>query len=296
MRRLGRIILLIASAAALVAALWSDTAFAQGGQPPRGGRPPAPGGRPSGPPPSPRQHPIHRGNVVFVGGYFYDPFFGPYPWWSRWSYPYFYYPEFFDDRAVVAIDSKPDKLADPARVYVDGFYAGIVEDFDGFFEGLPLSPGGHEIVLYMEGYRTVRYKVYLSPASTFKIRYTPERLAAGMTSEPPVVTPPVPAPPEGTYIPPVTDRPAPAGALRAEPTTGVAQGTLSLRVQPADAEVLIDGERWASSDGGRFVVTVPAGTHRVEVVKSGFRTYSADFRVRNNETSPVNVTLIPERP
>ena len=24
---------------------------------------------------------------VFVGGYFYDPFFGPYPWWHRTAYP-----------------------------------------------------------------------------------------------------------------------------------------------------------------------------------------------------------------
>src|SRR5262252_9709378 len=27
--------------------------------------------------------PTRPGVVVFVGGYFYDPFFGPYPWWNR---------------------------------------------------------------------------------------------------------------------------------------------------------------------------------------------------------------------
>jgi len=25
--------------------------------------------------------PVRRGAVVFIGGYYYDPFFGPYPWW-----------------------------------------------------------------------------------------------------------------------------------------------------------------------------------------------------------------------
>jgi hypothetical protein len=32
--------------------------------------------------------PFHRSNVVFIGGYFYDPFFGPYPWWPLEAYPY----------------------------------------------------------------------------------------------------------------------------------------------------------------------------------------------------------------
>jgi len=34
--------------------------------------------------------PSVRGHVVFIGGYFYDPFFGPYPWWGPAMYPYPY--------------------------------------------------------------------------------------------------------------------------------------------------------------------------------------------------------------
>ncbi len=291
MCRIGRLIILIASVAAM-AASWPDTAFAQRG------RPPAPTGRPptsQGRPPAPAR-PVNRGSVVFVGGYFYDPFFGPYPWWPHWSYPYFYYPQYYDDRAVVRIIGEPDELADSAAVYVDGFYAGVVEDFDGYFEGLPLSPGGHDLVLYLDGYRTVRRRLYLSPASSYKVHYAPERLPAGIASEPPVIAAPVPAPPEGTFIPPVTQRPTPPNAPRQEATAGVAQGTLSLHVQPSDAEVCIDGERWETSDGGRFAVQLPAGAHRIEVVKGGYRTYSADVRVRGNETSAVNVALTPEQP
>lgn len=293
MRPLGRVILLvvIASVAGLAAASWAGTAFAQRPRPPASGRPPA---SPRPPAQGHRPHPVNRGNVVFVGGYFYDPFFGPYPWWSRWSYPYYYYPEYYDDRAVVRIAGEPDKTADSAAVYVDGFYAGVVEDFDGFFEGLPLSPGGHEIVLYLDGYRTVRQRVYLSPATTFKLPYRPERLPADTRSEPPVIVAPVPPPPEGTFIPPVTDRPAPPDARSPVATTGVAMGTLVLRVQPTDAEVRIDGQPWASSDGGRFVLQLPAGTHRIEVVRAGYRTYQMDLLVRNNESSPLNVSLTPE--
>lgn len=289
MRHISRAILTVASAAAFAATLSSATAFAQRRQPPAtGGRPPAT---------AHRQHPVNRGSVVFVGGYFYDPFFGPYPWWSRWSYPYYYYPVYYDDRAVVRIEGVPDKLADNASVYVDGFYSGIVEDFDGFFEGLPLSPGGHDIVFYMDGYRTVRQHMYLSPASSYHVRYAPERLPEGVVSEPPTIATPVPAPPEGTYLPPATQRPAPSSAPRPTATTGVAaQGTLVLRVQPGDAEVRIDGEPWASSDGGRFMIQVPAGTHRLEVGKSGYLTYSTEFRVTDESSSVLNVALTPERP
>jgi hypothetical protein len=36
-------------------------------------------------------------------------------------------------------------------VYVDGFYPGIVDDFNGVvFQALPLTPGGHTIILYLK--------------------------------------------------------------------------------------------------------------------------------------------------
>src|SRR6187401_2242225 len=47
-----------------------------------------------------------RGGVVFVGGYFYNPFFGPYPWWPRPYYPYVYFP-YYDMRALLRLEVKP---------------------------------------------------------------------------------------------------------------------------------------------------------------------------------------------
>src|SRR6185436_8519516 len=51
-----------------------------------------------------------RGSYVFVGGYFYDPFFGPYPWWPRSAYGWGYYPV-FDYRADVRIQATPRDAA-----------------------------------------------------------------------------------------------------------------------------------------------------------------------------------------
>jgi hypothetical protein len=186
--------------------------------------------------------------------------------------------------------------AEEAAVYVDGFYAGIVDDFNGVFQGLPLTPGGHTIVLYLEGFRTVRHNVYLRAASTFKVRQTMERLPPGVASEPPELAPRLPAPPAGTYRTPVTPPRVqlPESASRATPAVGF--GTLDLFVQPTSADVTIDGQRWASSEEGHFMVQIPAGKHRVEASTAGYRQFATEIEVHEGETSPLNVSLITSTP
>jgi hypothetical protein len=242
------------------------------------------------PPPPPRHATVVLRGHVFIGGYFFDPYFGPYPWWSRRVYPYWYFPV-YDRRAEVRLMVMPRDTA----VYVDGFYAGIVDDFDGVFESLPLPPGGHNIVLYREGYRTAYHNAYLRPGSTFRLRDTLERLPPGMRSEPPPFAPPVPPPPHGSYTTPRTppSAPLPQATVPREPTSAPAGfATFDLRVQPVDAEVTIDGQRWMSSEEGHFVLQVPAGMHRVEVTKAGYRGFSNEVEVRDGETTPLNVSLM----
>lgn len=224
-----------------------------------------------------------RGSVLFVGGPVYDPFFGPYPWYPA-PYPYGWYPVAYAQTADVRFLVTPKEAA----VYVDSFYAGIVDDFNGFFQRLSFPPGEHEIVLYLPGYRTVRQRLYLTPGSTIKLRYTMEKLLPGESSEPPPSAPPPPSgtPPPGRFPPP-----APGTAARA-----TAFGTLAIRVQPPDAEVLIDGEPWRSPESGeRLMVHVGEGTHHVEIRKAGYRRFITDVQVRRGDTTPLNVSLSPER-
>lgn len=239
-------------------------------------------------PAPPHPHWSVRGQVVFVGGYFYDPFYGPYPWWPRAAHPW-YFPD-FENRADVRIIATPKEAA----VYVDGFYAGIVDDFDGFFQALPLLAGGHQIVLFLEGYRTVRDNVYLRPGSTLKLTHTMERLPVGEPSEPPPLVPAVPPPPAGTYITPRTTRQPPVPlepTESAEAPAAVMLGTLDLCVEPASADVEIDGERWVSTEQGHYVVAIRPGQHRVEVFEDGHRRFSIEVRVREGETTPLDINL-----
>ncbi len=69
-------------------------------------------------------------------------------------------------------------------------------------------------------------------------------------------------------------------------------GTLTLRVQPEDAVVTIDGERWDSPQGGsRLVVQLAPGAHRIEVKKDGFKTYTSTVQIRPGEPQTLNVSL-----
>ena len=69
-------------------------------------------------------------------------------------------------------------------------------------------------------------------------------------------------------------------------------GTLAIRVQPADADVTIDGEPWRGPEGqDRLTVQLAAGTHRVEIRKPGYDPYSTEVQIRRGETTPLNVSL-----
>src|SRR5215472_9966099 len=106
-------------------------------------------------------------SVVFVGGfgfgypYWYDPFGYPYGWGYGYGYPV--YPGYYDwDVASLRIQVTPKQ----AEVFVDGYRAGIVDDFNGIFQRLHVRPGGHDVVIYLPGYRTFEDRVYASPNST----------------------------------------------------------------------------------------------------------------------------------
>ena len=220
----------------------------------------------------------------------YGSWYGPYPY-GAYPYPYAY--QIDDATSDVRIDVAQIK----AEVYVDGYRAGTVDDFDGMFQRLHVRPGEHELVLYLKGYRTVREPLFLNARSTKTIRLDMEPLQPGENSEPP----PAPKPREERDRDPEPDpqsqpqsqrpyRPAePDQRIEVAPTRF---GTLSLRVQPVDAEVLIDGERWTTTQGeGRITIQLSPGRHKIEIRKDGFERYSEEIGVRENTVFSLNVSL-----
>jgi PEGA domain len=163
-----------------------------------------------------------------------------------------------------------------AEVFADGNFAGIVDEFDGVFQRLYLPSGQHEITIYRDGFRTVHQTVYLTPNQSFKVRYTMQQLAPGEVAEPRPVPPAPPAAP---------------GFSDSELQQSI-YGTLTVRMAPRAAAVLIDGERWQrpeSQDG--LIVQLAEGVHRVEINSDGYESFSSDVSIRRGETTSLNVSL-----
>jgi hypothetical protein len=57
-----------------------------------------------------------------------------------------------------------------AQVFVDGYFVGDVDNFDGMFQKLGIDAGGHRIEIRAEGYEPIQFEVLLTPgeAVTYK--------------------------------------------------------------------------------------------------------------------------------
>jgi hypothetical protein len=143
-------------------------------------------------------HPRYRGGVVVVGGYYNPYFYGPFLGFGWGGYPYGYgygygyspyYGYAYGPPAPPTGSARLQVSPKDAAVYVDGYRAGRVDDFDGTFQRLNVEPGPHEITLFLPGYRTSTEKVYFAEGSTIKLRQTLEKLAPGESSTPPPAVP-----------------------------------------------------------------------------------------------------------
>jgi hypothetical protein len=71
-------------------------------------------------------------------------------------------------------------------------------------------------------------------------------------------------------------------------------GTLSIRVMPSDATILIDHQAWDRPRGeDRFSIELVEGSHQVEVRKAGFTSYVRTIEVPRGRSTVLNVALTP---
>jgi PEGA domain len=245
------------------------------------------------------------------GFYYGSPFYSGY---SSYGYPYYApYAPYASYGGVprpwaeLRIEVKPRQ----AKVFVDGYYAGVVDDYDGTFQRLNLAPGSHSVSVYLEGYRTIEETMYLSPGNSYRIKQAMVPLAPGEAQEPPpqpnvqeqeqgtaeamppegpgpVPAPPMQAPPPPPRAPtmPATTPPAVTSAPSAD------FGMLEVRVQPQGVRLVIDGEPWPATDtAGPISVHVTQGRHRVEIQKDGYRSFAGEVVVSAGRTTTLNVKL-----
>jgi hypothetical protein len=57
-----------------------------------------------------------------------------------------------------------------AQVYVDGYYAGIVDDFNGHFQHLDMTAGPHHVEIRAPGYEPLAFDVTIQTHHTTEYR------------------------------------------------------------------------------------------------------------------------------
>lgn len=113
--------------------------------------------------------------------YFYDFDFvyrfpyGVYPY-SHYPYPPYGYPVpvpgcvTAEGETEVKGSLRLEISQKEAAVYIDGFYVGAVEDFNGPTEQITLPPGPHHLELRAAGYQTLTFDVNVQPGKTITYR------------------------------------------------------------------------------------------------------------------------------
>jgi len=133
----------------------------------------------------------------YGAGYYYDPFYSSYygnyyyPYYSPYGFglgyglysglgwnPYFGDPfgyadpyggsgsystsRYYQDQGHMKLKVKPRN----AKVYVDGYFVGAVDSFDGAFQKLALNAGRHKVEVKADGYETADFDVVITPDQT----------------------------------------------------------------------------------------------------------------------------------
>jgi len=63
-------------------------------------------------------------------------------------------------------------------------------------------------------------------------------------------------------------------------------------VQPIDADLLVDGQRWQGpQQNDSLLIELPEGRHTIEVHRSGYRTYVTEVDIHPGDTTSVNISL-----
>jgi hypothetical protein len=98
------------------------------------------------------------------GGLYYDPWDPFYSGYAGYMGSGSYSSGVYNtrDQGNLKLKVKPRN----AKVYVDGFFVGLVDEFDGAFQKLALNGGRHKVEVRAEGYETAEFDVLITPDQT----------------------------------------------------------------------------------------------------------------------------------
>ncbi|MEW6366724.1 MAG: PEGA domain-containing protein [Acidobacteriota bacterium] len=245
----------------------------------------------------------------YHGWYRYSPY---YPYYRHWPGYYWWYPAYpaygyYDPMVEIRCEVKPKETS----VLVDGYYAGVVDDFDGFFQRLRVTPGKHTITFRHPGFQPYSISLYAVQGQDLHVKYAmvagEDRMAedqrlrqsGGTGQVVPREQAPGMQPPESQqpsqYRPPETAPTTPAPQAPVERKIA-GQGLVQLNVNPPGASVYVDGNFWGVvQEAGEVEFRLSVGTHRVDVVKPGYQASHQEISVTEDRETVLTIALVAEK-
>ena len=129
----------------------------------------------------------YRGVYGYGGGYRHTRIVTVVPWRPYYYRPHFSIGVFYGAGGVYNYGYTPSYYYNPipgrvyggvriteappdAQVFADGYYVGIVDDFDGTFQHVNLEAGQHRIEVRAGGIPPISFDVYVQPGRTITLR------------------------------------------------------------------------------------------------------------------------------
>jgi hypothetical protein len=245
--------------------------------------------------------------------YYYRPHYygwGWYPYYGYYDgyyYGYYGWPGPYHRRTYVFRSTGSLRLQvepEETEVYVDGYYAGEVDDFDGIFQRLHVRPGRHEITFKLDGYRTHRVKVYVPIDRTLRVHHHMEKGRSADATESVIGSPEQDERRDRGRLAAAEAEDAAAEeeaedvAAEAEPAEEAkpanASAQISIDVKPADAAVYLDGKFVGTADEVDEL-DLAAGRHRLEVVRPGHVTFVKELEVPKEGKQELELQIVLEK-
>ncbi|MQA31917.1 MAG: PEGA domain-containing protein [Luteitalea sp.] len=116
-------------------------------------------------------YPWGWGGLGFGGYGYYGGFYDP---WGYDAYGYGAYQGGYASGYDGALRLKV-KPRD-ASVFIDGYFAGVVDDYDGVFQRLHVEPGPHRVEIRSDGYEPLMFEIRIQPDRTVTYKGDLQRL------------------------------------------------------------------------------------------------------------------------
>ena len=234
------------------------------------------------PPRTVRPRPPGRTTIVVRSWYpwhaYYHPYYGY--WYGSW-YPRYWVPMSteYDDTGTVRLKVKPKH----AEVFVDGYFVGRVDDFDGSFQSLRLEAGPAHLDVRAADFRNLSVDVMILPGR--KLTYEAQMRPGAPTPVEPIL--------EDVSVDAELERAPSPGVEREVPPPVL--GSVRLDIEPEHAQVFIEGYYVgvvADFSGGHGL-PLESGPQTLEVRAEGYEPLELRIRILAGETTTYRGVLRP---